>query len=127
MKLLWDTHTFIWLILGDEKLSEQAKIEIENPENDHYLSIASLWEIGIKVKLGKLEILQPFENIINDVTKNGINILPINFNHLVENMSLELHHRDPFDRLIISQSKAENMFIISKDEIFDKYINNRIW
>jgi PIN domain nuclease of toxin-antitoxin system len=127
MKLLWDTHTFIWLILGDEKLSEHAKNEIENPENDHYLSIASLWEIGIKVKLGKLEILQPFENIINDVTKNGINILPINFNHLVENMNLELHHRDPFDRLIISQSKAENMNIISKDEIFDKYINNRIW
>jgi PIN domain nuclease of toxin-antitoxin system len=127
MKLLWDTHTFIWLILGDEKLSEQAKNEIENPENDHYLSIASLWEIGIKVKLGKLEILQPFENIINDVTKNGINILPINFNHLVENMNLDLHHRDPFDRLIISQSKAENMSLLSKDEIFDKYVNNRIW
>jgi PIN domain nuclease of toxin-antitoxin system len=127
MKLLWDTHTFIWLILGDEKLSKQAKNEIENPENDHYLSIASLWEIGIKVKLGKLEILQPFENIINDVTKNGINILPINFNHLVENMNLDLHHRDPFDRLIISQSKAENMSLLSKDEIFDKYVNNRIW
>jgi PIN domain nuclease of toxin-antitoxin system len=127
MKLLWDTHTFIWLILGDEKLSEHAKNEIENPENDHYLSIASLWEIGIKVKLGKLEILQPFENIINDVTKNGINILPINFNHLVENMNLDLHHRDPFDRLIISQSKAENMSLLSKDEIFDKYVNNRIW
>jgi PIN domain nuclease of toxin-antitoxin system len=127
MKLLWDTHTFIWLILGDEKLSKQAKNEIENPENDHYLSIASLWEIGIKVKLGKLEILQPFENIINDVTKNGISILPINFNHLVENMNLDLHHRDPFDRLIISQSKAENMSLLSKDEIFDKYVNNRIW
>ena len=127
MKLLWDTHTFIWLILGDNKLSEKAKNEIENPKNEHFLSIASLWEIGIKVKLGKLEILKPFENIIDDVTKNGINILPINFKHLVESMNLELHHRDPFDRLIISQGKAENMSIISRDEVFDKYINYRIW
>ena len=117
----------MWLILGDNKLSENAKNEIENPKNIHYLSIVSLWEIGIKVKLGKLEILKPFEKIIEDVNKNGINILSINFNHLVESMNLELHHRDPFDRLIISQSKAENMILISKDEVFDKYLNNRIW
>lgn len=127
MKLLWDTHTFIWFILGENKFSDKVMNEIENPKNDNYLSIVSLWEIGIKVKLGKLEILRPFDKIIDDLTKNGIHILPITFNHLVENMNLELHHRDPFDRLIISQSKVENMPLISKDEIFDKYIRSRIW
>jgi PIN domain nuclease of toxin-antitoxin system len=126
MNLLLDAHTFIWFVSGDSKLSLKAKQEIENPGNLIFFSIASLWEMSLKIKIGKLSIQKPFEKVINDVTDNGIEILPINFTHLIENTKLPFHHRDPFDRIIISQSLVENMNIVSRDIIFDKYLSSRI-
>ena len=127
MNLLLDTHTFIWFITGSEQLSRKAKSFIENPSNENYISMASLWEISVKVNIKKLELGKDFKYVIKDVYSNGFQVLSIGFPHLIEYSGLPLHHRDPFDRLIISQSRVENMSIIGRDEVFDSYITNRIW
>lgn len=90
------------------------------------MSIASLWEITIKVKLGKLEIKGTVESIADDITENNFNVLAINFAHIVENYTLDFHHRDPFDRIIIAQAKVERMHVIGKDQIFDQYLSEDI-
>ncbi len=131
MNILWDTHTFLWFISGHKDLSKVAKVEASDPQKVHFLSIASLWEVSIKTAIGKLEINGPYASVIDDVLKNQIQILPISFEHTVIQNKLPFHERDPFDRIIASQCIAENMNLISKDDIFDKYFENssvkRIW
>jgi len=131
MTFLIDTHTFLWFITGSNELSKMAKEQIEKDNNDIFISIASLWEISIKTAIGKLQILDSYDTVINDVTENEIAILPINFIHTVIQNKLPFHHKDPFDRIIVSQAIAENMTLISRDDIFDVYLKNeqvkRIW
>ncbi len=131
MKVLIDTHTFLWFVAGSMELSETAKKLIKNENNSVYISIASLWEISIKTAIGKLQITDSYETVINDVVENDISILPINFAHTVMQNKLPFHHRDPFDRIIVSQSIVENMDLISRDSAFDAYLENlevkRIW
>jgi len=102
MKFLIDTHTFLWFVAGSLELSETAREQIKNDNNDIFISIASLWEISIKTALGKLQILGSYDTVINDVTDNEI--LPINFAHTVMQNELPFHHRYPFDRIIVSQA-----------------------
>lgn len=131
MRFLIDTHTFLWFSDGSLKLSPSARLLIANKSNAIFLSIASLWEISIKTSLGKLEVAGSYELVLDDITKNGIEILPINFAHTVKQNQLPFHHRDPFDRMIISQALVENMDLISRDDLFDPYMLNepvkRIW
>ncbi len=130
MKQLLDTHTFLWFVSGRNELSETAKSLIQNSNAQNFVSIASLWEISIKVKLGKLTIKGTIPSIIDDLTDNNFELLPINFAHIVKNNELELHHRDPFDRIIIAQAIVEDMQIIGKDDQFDKYLDKtikRLW
>jgi len=130
MKQLLDTHTFLWFVSGKKELSDTAKSLIQNSNVHNFVSIASLWEISIKVKLGKLQIKGTIPSIIDDLTENNFELLPINFAHIAKNYELEFHHRDPFDRIIIAQALVEGMQIISRDEQFDKYLNEtikRLW
>jgi PIN domain nuclease of toxin-antitoxin system len=131
MKLLWDTHTFLWFVAGSNQINEKVRKYIEKAESENYISIASLWEISIKTALGKLSIQGEYKSVIDDVQSNGISILPINFAHTVCQNQLPLIHRDPFDRIIVSQAIVENMNFISIDEIFDEYLKDanikRIW
>jgi len=131
MKVLIDTHTFLWFVAGSMELSETAKKLIKNKHNSVYISIASLWEISIKTAIGKLQITDGYETVINDVIENDISIVPINFAHTVMQNKLPFHHRDPFDRIIVSQAIVENMNLISRDGAFDAYLENievkRIW
>ena len=127
MQLLLDTHPFIWFINGDNQLPERIKKIIADPENECFLSIASIWEIAIKTSLGKLELQSDFNKITDFLFDNDIEILPINFDHLQTLLKLEYYHRDPFDRVIISQGIAENLTVLSKDAIFDKYLIKLIW
>ncbi|RKZ46216.1 MAG: type II toxin-antitoxin system VapC family toxin [Candidatus Parabeggiatoa sp. nov. 3] len=131
MTFLIDTHTFLWFIAGSDELSETAKEVIENDNNDIFISIASLWEISIKTAIGKLQILESYDTVINDVTENEMSILSINFTHTVIQNKLPFHHKDPFDRIIVSQAIAENLSLISRDDIFDVYLKDkgikRIW
>ncbi|HIE00017.1 MAG TPA: type II toxin-antitoxin system VapC family toxin [Thiotrichaceae bacterium] len=131
MTFLIDTHTFLWFITGFHELSQTAKELIEKDNNDIFISIASLWEISIKTAIGKLQILDNYDTVINDVIENDISILPINFTHTVIQNKLPFHHRDPFDRIIASQAIVEKMSLISRDDIFDLYLKDkgvkRIW
>lgn len=131
MKYIIDTHTFLWFTEGSIELSQQAKKLIADKNNQIFLSIGSLWEISIKTAIGKLEVFADYELIIDDVTGNDIEILPINFAHTVVQNKLPFHHRDPFDRIIASQAIVEDIDLISIDSIFDIYFNGqtvrRIW
>jgi PIN domain nuclease of toxin-antitoxin system len=122
MNCLLDTHTFLWFINDDPSLSSTAKALIEDPENSIYLSAASVWEMAIKVSLGKLEIPSPFTGFIDEqLHENSITLLEIKTMHMGIVVTLPFHHRDPFDRLIIAQSQSEGFPIIGRDAIFDDY------
>ena len=127
MKLLLDTHAFIWFINGDGRLSTNAKKEILKSSNKKFISMASIWEMAIKTSLGKLRIHYPFKEIFNQIEENGFETLSTIFHHTLLVSQLEFHHRDPFDRLLIAQAIFENMKIISKDENFHKYQVKMIW
>ena len=122
MRLLLDTHTFLWFVNDNPKLSNRLKELIEDTNNVSYLSVASLWEISIKFNLGKLTLDPNYEEFIErEVTTSTIQLLNIELEHLRINATLPFHHRDPFDRLIIAQSIAENIPIVTLDSAFDKY------
>lgn len=128
MNLLLDTHAFLWFIAGNSTLSKKARGLIENSENQIFLSAASLWEIAIKVSLGKLELTEPFDKLIpQQLENNGVQLLNIAPEHAAIVAKLPFHHRDPFDRLLASQAMAEQMPILSGDEAFDLYGIERIW
>lgn len=131
MKLLIDTHTFIWFNAGKSEISSQSLELIENRNNNVFISIASIWELSIKLSLGKIFIDGGLDSIYNDIKNNDFQILPIERKHLTKSITLPFYHRDPFDRIIIAQSITEKMPIISRDSIFDKYQEEncykRIW
>lgn len=127
MKIILDTHTFLWFINDSPELSNSAAELIES-DVDLWISIASLWEISIKVNLNKLDLPDDFEKFIpHQIAINNIEILPANLQHLIVLTKLPLHHRDPFDRLLIAQAIAEEVPIISIDKKFDLYEVNRQW
>ena len=122
MKYLLDTHTLLWFLQGDKKLSDKARQLIDNPRNSKFLSIVSLWEIAIKVSLGKLVLNKPFERLFPEqLYFNRIEVLDITVDSLIKLTTLPFHHRDPFDRLIIAQALVEELPIISADAAFDAY------
>lgn len=128
MNLLLDTHTFLWFTAGNSNLSEVARSAIEDENNDVYLSVASLWEIAIKISIGKFELSESFEALIpQQLAENEIELLNISVAHTALVASMPFHHRDPFDRLVAAQAKAEQMTLVSADDIFDSYEVDRIW
>ncbi len=128
MRVLLDTSAFLWFISGSDRLSAKARNFIADLNNELVLSIASLWEIAIKTSLGKLELFRPFDQLISvQLDKNDIEILPLELNHLSAVITLEFHHRDPFDRLIIAQGITEGLPVITSDSNFTIYPVNIIW
>ena len=128
MRVLLDTHTFLWFIWADAQLSQTARNSIEDMQNQKYLSIASLWEIVIKVRLGKLNLLESLPDFFSHyVDDYGFIVLPVERNHLLTLATLPLQHRDPFDRILIAQSIQEGMPLLSADHIMDSYPVSRIW
>jgi PIN domain nuclease of toxin-antitoxin system len=126
--VLLDSHTFLWFVAGDLQLSPVARAAIEDMNNDRFLSIASAWEIGIKVSLGKLPLSQPFDVFLpKQLADNSIDLLPITPEHIYQSMALPFHHRDPFDRIILAQSIVEGMPLLSGDTAFDAYGITRVW
>ena len=128
MRLLLDTHSFLWFIMGSSNLSTNARALIEDVNNEKFVSKVSLWEIAIKISIGKLTLSGSFDAVIPfQIKNNGFETLEIELTHLSLISSLSLHHRDPFDRLIITQSILEDMAIIGKDPAFDLYSVKRLW
>jgi PIN domain nuclease of toxin-antitoxin system len=125
--MLLDTHTFLWFINDSPELSDNAAELLESDVNP-LLSIASLWEIAIKVNIGKLTLPDDYERFIpQQIALNNLEVLPISLEHLTVVSKMPLHHRDPFDRLLIAQSITENIPIISADAQFDRYSVSRKW
>ena len=127
MRLLLDTHTFLWFIDDNPRLSSEAKSLLES-DNDLLLSTASLWEIAIKFSLGKLGLPEPFEPFVRyQLSVNAIDVLQIDTAHLSVVATLPFHHRDPFDRLLVAQAMVEELPIVSTDVQFDAYSIERLW
>ncbi len=127
MRALLDTHAFLWGISGDKRMSRNARDLFIGPSN-LFLSIASIWEILIKVQTGKLHIPQPAGPwVFSKLAENRIETLPIALGHLLAFEQLPLHHRDPFDRMLIAQSMEENLPLVTADPLLERYSIKRIW
>ncbi|MBD2489946.1 type II toxin-antitoxin system VapC family toxin [Aulosira sp. FACHB-615] len=128
MRALLDTHTFIWWVIDDNRLSSTARNIIADPGNNLFFSAASAWEIVIKVRLGKLNLPEPPETYIpSRLTINRFESLPIQMNHALQVVNLPALHQDPFDRIIIAQSQVEKMPIITVDNKITQYPVDVIW
>jgi PIN domain nuclease of toxin-antitoxin system len=122
LKFLLDTHILIWLLDGDSKLSKVRLELIQDSNNIPIVSIASLWEMSVKMSIGKLTPAYDFQDLVQNKLENvGFQILAISPSHLNTCKSLPLHHKDPFDRLMISQALADNLPIMTEDELFKNY------
>lgn len=128
MRLLLDTHTFLWWNEGNAKLSKKASSLIADPANILLLSVVSAWELIVKYQSKKLELPEPPSIYVPTRTAHyGIEILPVTLAHTLAAESFPLHHRDPFDRLIIAQAKAENIPIVTLDRHFRDYPVKVLW
>lgn len=125
---LLDTHTLLWYIKGSPKLSAHALDILENKQHTILVSKVSLWEIVVKLNIKKLTLPVSFERFVTDIESLDIQLLPISTQHLSQYLLLPLHHRDPFDRMLIAQSIHENIYLMGKDEVFDQYQGlKRVW
>lgn len=127
MRFLLDTHSLIWFLTNDPHLSENLKSQIEDTANQTSISIASLWEIGVKYSLKKLDLQVSLENFFETVRSSSLEIRPILPDEILLLSQLPFHHRDPFDRLIIAQAQAGNLTIIGKDKAFLSYSVTTHW
>ncbi|PZO15353.1 MAG: PIN domain nuclease [Leptolyngbya foveolarum] len=128
MKLLLDTHTFIWWDSAPDKLSETALTLIYEADNTVMLSVVSVWEIQIKSQIGKLALTSPLADIVRTQQSiNGIEVLPIALNHVMTLDQLPLHHKDPFDRMLIAQAISEKAMLISRDAALARYSVSVRW
>jgi PIN domain nuclease of toxin-antitoxin system len=128
MKLLLDTHTFIWLDSDPIQLSDQAKSILQDPKNILLLSVVSIWEMQIKSQLGKLQLGSPLADIVSSQQHtNGIGVVPVVLSHVLVLETLPAHHKDPFDRLLISQAIIENATLLSRDSVFASYSVQVLW
>jgi PIN domain nuclease of toxin-antitoxin system len=128
MKLLLDSHAFIWWDEEPSRLSAAARSACLNFENSLVLSVASVWEMQLKLMLGKLRLRKPLRELIDDqIRENGLEMLPVNLEHVLALESLPPHHKDPFDRLLVSQAITEKWHLVSHDPEVAKYPVKRIW
>jgi PIN domain nuclease of toxin-antitoxin system len=124
VRLLLDTNAFLWWRDGSPRLSTRIQDEIRDPDNDVSVSVVSLWEIAIKRGIGKLKFLEDFQLVMSE---EEFSLLPIGYAHLQALEALPLHHRDPFDRLVIAQSIAEDMPVATSDTAFALYDVKTLW
>jgi PIN domain nuclease of toxin-antitoxin system len=128
VRVLLDTHTFLWFLLEDPQLSTTASDLIIDPTNDIEVSPATYWEIAIKISLGKYTLPEPYDVFMKrEITTNDCRIVPIEPKHTAVLTTLPFHHRDPFDRLLIAQAMVEAIPILSGDTVFDAYPVTRLW
>jgi len=128
MRALLDTHTFIWWITDDPRLSPRVREIIGNGKNELFLSAASGWEMAIKAKLGRLQLSDSLERFIPEqMALNAIESLPVKMSHALHVYKLPDHHRDPFDRMLIAQAQLENMPILTVDPQISRYPVKVIW
>lgn len=127
MRLLLDTHVFIWSFSNPKRLKVDVARELKSSLNDLFVSVASIWEIQIKLKLGKMKLDASLQTIVYEQENNGIQILNIDQRHALFIENLPLYHKDPFDRMLISQAMVEDMTIVTVDKRFSDYDVKVLW
>jgi len=128
VRVLLDTHTFLWWVADAPQLSRPARRVIAAGDNECFLSAASCWEMAIKASIGKLDLDGTVERFVpHQLTENGFSELPVEVRHAARVARLPFHHRDPFDRLLAAQALEEHLAIVSADPIFKRYGVKRIW
>ncbi len=128
MNLLLDTHALLWFLGDDPQLTPVAKALIEDPANRKLVSVATCWEISIKVGLKKLDLGEPATTFLpRELAANGFQLLGIELTHVTFVETLPPHHKDPFDRLLIAQALIEKFSVVGIDAAFDQYGVNRVW
>ncbi|MEX0272131.1 type II toxin-antitoxin system VapC family toxin [Leptolyngbyaceae cyanobacterium UHCC 1019] len=128
MKLLLDTQCWLWWFAQPNRLNQEAIAQIADEANELWLSVASIWEISIKVSIGKLPLPEPVDLYVSSrIAQLSMRSLVITAAHTFQIAALPLHHRDPFDRLLITQAQTEKMTLVSADQIFDRYSVSLLW
>ncbi len=127
MRFLLDTHAVLYFLAGDPRLADKAREIIDDTSCEKFFSLASMWEIAVKISIGKLTLATGFDVVPKQLTKWNIRELAIELPHLSQVSSLPLHHRDPFDRLIVAQCLVGNFTLVSADFQLDAYRVQRIW
>ena len=128
MNVMLDTHAFLWFVLNDPQLSASAKTQIEDATTEVFVSPAVYWEIAIKLRLGKIDLHASYDEFIQrGIVENDFTILPIEPKHTSVLTAMPLHHRDPFDRLLVAQATVEKMAVVSADSALDAYGVRRVW
>ena len=128
MTLLLDTHTLLWFLTNDASLSVRARQAIEDPANAKQVSAASLWEVAIKSGLGKLNLPAPYDEVFpRQLELNGFELVPITPAHCITLVALPLHHRDPFDRILVAQAKTEGLTLVTDDGKLRAYNVPLLW
>ena len=128
VRLLLDTHAFVWLATGDDRVGEDVRDLVLDPRNDLVLSVASIWELAIKSSLGKVRLQIPLASFVDgQVEALGASVLEVRRAHALVVERLPFHHRDPFDRLLVAQAIHEGLVILSGDGVFDRYPSQRLW
>ena len=126
-KVLLDTEAFILIRFSSPKLTAKAKRAFLREDTTVYLSMVSLWELAIKIGLGKLELDVSLDDAIKSAVRAGVQLLPLDVRHVLAVQALPFHHRDPFDRMLVAQAETERLSIIASDAAFDDYGIERIW
>jgi PIN domain nuclease of toxin-antitoxin system len=128
LRLLLDTHSFLWFVLNDPQLSAAARTAISDPANDVLVSPATYWEIAIKVSTRKYALSGPYEDFIQHaIDDNDFEVLPVEVRHTARVATLPFHHKDPFDRLLIAQARVDDLTLVSNEALFDAYGVKRLW
>jgi PIN domain nuclease of toxin-antitoxin system len=128
MKLLLDSHTLVWSADAPKKLSPSAAAALQDPANELLVSAATVWEIAIKLSLGKLQLTLPYRQWMNQAIADlDLTLIPITVEYVDVQVTLPYHHRDPFDRLLVAQALSENCPIVSVDSLLDPYGITRLW
>lgn len=127
MRLLVDTHAFLWFVAGDAQLSRPARRALEHPDAELHVSAATVWEMAIKSSLGRLTLPLPAAEYIAGKVQHGVRMLPIEWSHAAAVEKLPFHHRDPFDRLLVAQARAEGLTIVTGDRAFRRYGVTVLW
>ena len=128
MRVLLDTHVFLWWVEGDRALPARARAALADQDNECLISLASAWELAIKARLGKLKLALPVRRyVVEHMAANGFRMLDIRMAHIGRVETLDPHHGDPFDRLLVAQALEEKLPIVSADPVFRKYGVKRIW